>query len=152
MSNDQPSALQRLQSPEDREREILECVSEESSSGTVVRKELINWFSERVHHRDGTGHDSEIPSDFAEEFLHRHPGLAGRLIEPSPPEPHGPNNKRERRAGHRLRVSCNEMAREQCSAIIRRRSGSPLLSPMATLFTIVTPAMLSGTVILLSSL
>ncbi|KAL1857518.1 hypothetical protein Daus18300_010276 [Diaporthe australafricana] len=102
MSNDQLSDLQQLQSPEEeQELQILEWVSKEHTSGTVVRKELINWFAERVHYRDGTGH--KITSDFADEFLHRHPDLAGRLIEPSPPKRHGPNDKRERRAGDRLR-------------------------------------------------
>ncbi|KAG8163974.1 hypothetical protein KVR01_005892 [Diaporthe batatas] len=85
MSNVQTSNPQQLQPPEEQELEIEEWVSKERSSGTVVRKELINWFAERVHHRDRTGY--QVTSDYAGEFLHRHPDLAGRLIKPTPPLP-----------------------------------------------------------------
>lgn len=101
MSNDQSSDLQQLQPPEEQERQIREWVSKERISGTVVRKDLINWFAKRVrHHRDRTGY--QITSDFASEFLHRHPDLAERLIKPPPPVPH---NKEEpdRSPGARLR-------------------------------------------------
>lgn len=103
MSNGQQSDPQQLQFPEQQERQILDWVSEEHFSGTVVRKELINWFAERVHHRDGTGH--EITSDFADGFLNRHPDLAERLIDPSPPGRHEPGDKEEpgKLASDRLR-------------------------------------------------
>lgn len=75
-------------------------MSKERSSGTVVQKELINWFAERLHYRDRTGY--QVTSDFAGKFLHRHPDLAERLIEPTPPVP---NDKKEtnRSVGARLR-------------------------------------------------
>lgn len=98
MSNGQPSDLQQLQPPEEQERQIEEWVSKERSSGTVVRKDLINWFAERVHHRDRTGY--QVTPDFAGEFLHRHPDLAERLIEPTPPVP---NDKKETKVAARLR-------------------------------------------------
>lgn len=106
MSNGQPSNPQQLQSPEEQERQILDWVSKELFSGTVVRKELINWFAERVHHRDGTG--LEVTSDFADGFLQRHPDLASRLIEPAAPERQGQTGKRdplrERLQQHRTRA------------------------------------------------
>ncbi|KUI53800.1 hypothetical protein VP1G_01137 [Cytospora mali] len=103
MSNGQSSDPQQLQFPEEQETQILEWVSEEHFSGTVVRKDLINWFAERVHHRDGTGH--VITSDFANEFLNRQPDFAEGLIDPSLPGRHGPNDKKEpsKLASDRLR-------------------------------------------------
>lgn len=95
MSDDQTSGPKQLQHPEEQEREILEWVSKERFAGTVVRKDLINWFAERVHRRDST--EYEVTSDFADEFLHRHPDLAERLVEPSPPEQDGPNYKKPKR-------------------------------------------------------
>lgn len=82
-----------MQSPEEQERQILEWVSKERFSGTVVRKKLFNWFAGRIHHRDGTRH--EITSDFADEFLHHHRDLARTLIDPPPPEGYEQNHKRE---------------------------------------------------------
>lgn len=99
MSNGQQSNPHQLQPPEEQERQIEEWVSIERSSGTVVREELINWFAERVHYRDRTGY--QVTSDFAGDFLHRHPDLAERLIEPTLPVPNG-KKETNRRVGARL--------------------------------------------------
>lgn len=94
MSNDQPSHPHQLQSPEEQEQQILDWVSKELSSGTVVRKELINWFAERVYHRDATG--LQVTADFADGFLERHPDLASRLVVPGHSERQSKTSKRDR--------------------------------------------------------
>lgn len=102
MSNDQPSDLQQLQTTDEQERQIFEWVFKEHLAGTVVHKDLINWFAERVYRRDGTRY--EITSGFADKFLYRHPDLAEKLVEPSPPERDGLNYKKPKRDRLRERI------------------------------------------------
>lgn len=101
MSNGQSSDPQQLQTTDEQDRQIHDWVSKERSAGTFVRKDQINWFAERVHRRDGTGH--QVTPGFADEFLHRHPNLAESLIKPSPPELDGLKFKKPKHASERLR-------------------------------------------------
>lgn len=123
MSNSQSSDPQQFQFPEEQELRILELVSKELYSGTVVRKELINWFAERVYHCDGTGH--EITSDFADGFLNRHPDLAERLIEPLPPGRHEPND--ENKSGN---LASDRLRERRQRALMRAMFGDDLPPPL----------------------
>lgn len=88
MPNDQQPNPQQSQPSEEHERQIVKWASKEEFGGTVVCKDLINWFAEQLLRRDGIEH--KITSDFAHEFLHRHPDLEKQLAAPLPPEREGP--------------------------------------------------------------
>ncbi|POR34215.1 Uncharacterized protein TPAR_05585 [Tolypocladium paradoxum] len=85
MPSSQPSrslSVQQQLSVE-QEGQVLDWVSKERSSGTVVGKELIHWFAEHIIQRDGVT-DRLIP-DFADGFLKRHPDLAKKLVDAPQP-------------------------------------------------------------------
>ncbi|EPE04847.1 phosphotransferase enzyme family protein [Ophiostoma piceae UAMH 11346] len=84
----------RLQLSDEQEREVFKWATKEHSGGTVVvREPLINWFAERVLHRDGVGDDHALAPDFAPGFLERYPDLAERLANVPPPVPEQPRTK-----------------------------------------------------------
>ncbi|KAF5007581.1 hypothetical protein FDECE_6089 [Fusarium decemcellulare] len=62
----------------EQEQQIVDWVSKERSSGTVVRNDLISWFAERLAQRDGV--NERLGSDFAHDFLTQHPDLAKKLV------------------------------------------------------------------------
>ncbi|KAF4472820.1 acetamidase [Fusarium albosuccineum] len=67
----------------EQEQQIVDWVSKERSSGTVVRNDLISWFAERLAQRDGV--KERLGSDFAHDFLTQHPDLAKKLVVPPHP-------------------------------------------------------------------
>ncbi|KUI55080.1 hypothetical protein VP1G_02422 [Cytospora mali] len=69
----------------EQEGQILEWLSGESYFGTVVTKELIHWFAERLIRRDDA--ECELSPDFADNFLNRHPDFAKTLFTPVIPPP-----------------------------------------------------------------
>ncbi|KAI0435704.1 kinase-like domain-containing protein [Xylaria telfairii] len=76
MQQQQPSAKQ--------ERQIVDWVSKEIFSGTIVHKDLIDWYTQNLLRRDN-GVEATLSPHFAEDFLHRHPDLAKRLVIPPLP-------------------------------------------------------------------
>ena len=85
-SNESPQLLLS----DEQEREVVDWVGREHWRGTVVRAPLINWFAERVLHRDGVGQDHALAPDFAQGFLERHPGLAKTIADIPSPVPEQP--------------------------------------------------------------
>ncbi|KAJ4306559.1 hypothetical protein N0V88_001363 [Collariella sp. IMI 366227] len=67
------------------EREVQKWVSREHNGGTVVRKELVYWFIQRLGQRDGL--KSTLAPSIVDAFLGRHPDLAERLVVPPQPVP-----------------------------------------------------------------
>ncbi|KAI0202604.1 kinase-like domain-containing protein [Astrocystis sublimbata] len=70
-------------SPE-QESHIIDWVSKEISSGTIVRKDLISWYTHSVLRR-ANGLEATLRPDIVDDFLDRNPDLAKRLkVPPSP--------------------------------------------------------------------
>lgn len=97
MSSEQQSPSQHFPLSEEQERQVLEWALKEKSCGTVVRKELLHWFAERVLRCDGTG--APIALDFADDFLNRHPVLAQTPIIPPQPSQEGLGLEKKTRRG-----------------------------------------------------
>ncbi|KAG8674265.1 hypothetical protein FPOAC2_00271 [Fusarium poae] len=90
MPNAEPPAsqYQELTLSVEQEQRIVDWVSKELSSGTVVRNDLISWFANRFAQRAGV--KGELRPDFVQNFLAQHPDLAERI----PPHPNHKNNQR----------------------------------------------------------
>lgn len=48
----------------EQEREVLEWATKEKSGGTIIRRELIHWFTQQLIRRDGSL--DELLLDFAD--------------------------------------------------------------------------------------
>ncbi|KAJ4316476.1 hypothetical protein N0V84_007832 [Fusarium piperis] len=85
MPNTEASTSQSQKHPlsAEQEQQIVDWASKERFSGTVVRNDLISWFAERLAQRDGV--EEGLGSDFAHDFLTRHPDLAKKLVVPPHP-------------------------------------------------------------------
>lgn len=77
------SQLEKQPLSAEQEQQIVDWASKERFSGTVVRNDLISWFAERLAQRDGVR--EALRSDFAHDFLARHPDLAKKLVVPPHP-------------------------------------------------------------------
>ncbi|KAK4154542.1 kinase-like domain-containing protein [Chaetomidium leptoderma] len=107
------------------EREVFSWVSKEVSSGTVVRKELISWFAERVIQRDGS-HEALAP-DYVEAFLGRHPDLAKTLLVTPRPIPESLEPKKGNRLSGLDRL--NAMTRKDRTKALYGDSPPPRRQP-----------------------
>ncbi|RWA05038.1 hypothetical protein EKO27_g10067 [Xylaria grammica] len=76
--------MQQQQLSAKQESQIVDWISKEISSGTIVRKDLIHWYTQNVLRRDN-GAEPTLSPDLADDLLRRHPDLARRLVIPPPP-------------------------------------------------------------------
>lgn len=97
MSSSQPTDLQKPQLSAEQERQVIDWITKERSGGTVVRKELIHWFAERLIRRDGA--KDALDPGFAEGFLDRHPDLAETLVAAQQPNHQRPDEGTTSRMG-----------------------------------------------------
>ncbi|KAK1768748.1 kinase-like domain-containing protein [Phialemonium atrogriseum] len=114
MSINQPSVLQQQQ-------------LSERSCGTVVRKELIHRFSERVIRCDGV--KDALAPDFADGFLNRHPDLAKTLVAAPQPSHNRPKAEKATRVGAFDRLK--EMMRQDRRQALFGDSPPPPRQPAA---------------------
>ncbi|KAK4152943.1 kinase-like domain-containing protein [Chaetomidium leptoderma] len=111
----------------DQEREVQSWVSDEISSGTVVRKELIEGFAERVLRRDGS--NFTLAADLVDVFLDRHPNLAKRLVVPPPPIPEFQQVKPEKGARLGALARMKEMTKQDRTKALYGDSPPPPRQP-----------------------
>ncbi|KAL2757325.1 hypothetical protein ACRALDRAFT_1060724 [Sodiomyces alcalophilus JCM 7366] len=96
MPNHPTSSLQPQQLSEEQECLVRDWATKERNGGTIVNKQLIEWFAERVIRRDGV-RDGHVPDFDVDTFLDRHPDLAQRLVAPAAPEHKKPKTEKATR-------------------------------------------------------
>ncbi|KAI1735730.1 kinase-like domain-containing protein [Xylaria scruposa] len=92
--------MQQRQLSAEQERQIVDWISREISSGTIVRKDLIDWYTQNLLRRDNT--EATLGPDFTDNFLNHHPDLAERLVIPPLPSHVRPANVRLNRLEQRM--------------------------------------------------
>ncbi|KAI0118369.1 kinase-like domain-containing protein [Nemania sp. FL0031] len=77
--------MQQQQVSAEQESQIVDWVSKEDSSGTIVRKDLIYWYTQNLLRRDN-GVEATLSLDFVDDLISRHPDLAECLVIPPHPD------------------------------------------------------------------
>ncbi|KAI0857616.1 kinase-like domain-containing protein [Xylaria cubensis] len=93
--------MQQQQLTAEQERQIVDWISEEISSGTIVRKELIDWYIQNLLRRDNSV-EATLGPDFTTNFLNHHPDLVERMVIPSLPSHVRPATVRLNRLQQRM--------------------------------------------------
>ncbi|KAI0868059.1 kinase-like domain-containing protein [Hypoxylon argillaceum] len=77
--------MQQQQLSAKQESQVVDWISNEISYGTIVRKDLIYWYTHNLLRHDN-GVEATLDPDFADDLLNRNPSLAKALVIPPLPD------------------------------------------------------------------